>query len=63
MSALTLLTERAEAGENHSLKLKMNMLLVEVWARNGLYQFAPFIPHAKSLDYKSDFYKIFIMEY
>jgi hypothetical protein len=28
-----------------------------------LYQFAPFIPHAKSLDYKSDFYKIFIMEY
>jgi hypothetical protein len=29
-----------------------------------VYQFAPFIPHAKSLDYyKSDFYKIFIMEY
>jgi hypothetical protein len=29
-----------------------------------LCQFAPFIPHAKSLDYKSDFYKIFIiMEY
>jgi hypothetical protein len=29
-----------------------------------LYQFAPFIPHAKSLDYKSGFYKIFvIMEY
>jgi hypothetical protein len=29
-----------------------------------LYQFAPFIPHAKSLDYKSEFYKIFIiMEY
>jgi hypothetical protein len=39
------------------------MLLVEVWARNSLYQFARFIPHAKSLDYKSDFYKIFIMEY
>jgi hypothetical protein len=43
--------------------LKTDMLLVEVWARNSLYQFAPFIPHAKSLDYKSDFYKIFIMEY
>jgi hypothetical protein len=29
-----------------------------------LYQFAPFRPHEKSLDYKSDFYKIFIiMEY
>jgi hypothetical protein len=28
-----------------------------------LYQFTPFIPHAKSLDYKSDFYKIFMMEY
>jgi hypothetical protein len=29
-----------------------------------LYRFAPFIPHAKSLDYKSDIYKIFIiMEY
>jgi hypothetical protein len=41
----------------------MDMLLVEVWARNSLYQFAPFIPHANSLDYKSDFYKIFIMEY
>jgi hypothetical protein len=26
-----------------------------------LYQFAPFISHAKSLDYKSDFYKIFII--
>jgi hypothetical protein len=38
------------------------MLLVEVWARNSLYQFAPLIPHAKSLDYKSEFYKIFIME-
>jgi hypothetical protein len=39
------------------------MLLVEVWTRNSLYQFAPSIPNAKSLDYKSDFYKIFIMEY
>jgi hypothetical protein len=63
MSALTLLTETAEAEESRSLKLKTNMLLVEVWARNSLYQFAPFIPHAKSLDCKSDFYKIFIMEY
>jgi hypothetical protein len=52
---------RGEAEESRSLKLKTDMLLVEVWARN-LYQFTPFIPHAKSLDYKSDFYKIFIME-
>ena len=51
-------------GEGKSaLKLKTDMLLVEVWARNSLYQFAPFIPHAKSLEYNSDFYKIFIMEY
>jgi hypothetical protein len=63
MSALTLLTETAEAEESRSLKLKTDMLLVEVWARNSLYQFAPFIPHANSLDCKSDFYKIFIMEY
>ena len=63
MSVLSLLTERAEVEENRSLKLKTDMLLVEVWARNSLYQFAPFIPHAKSLDYRSDFYKIFIMEY
>jgi hypothetical protein len=62
-SALTLLTETAEAEESRSLKLKADMLLVEVWARNSLYQFTPFIPHAKSLDYKSDFYKIYIMEY
>jgi hypothetical protein len=63
MSALTLLTATAEAEESRSLKLKTDMLLVEVWARNSLCQFAPFIPHTKSLDYKSDFYKIFIMEY
>ena len=63
MSALALLTETAEAKESRALKLKTDMLLVEVWARNSLYQFAPFIPHAKSLEYKSDFYKIFIMEY
>jgi hypothetical protein len=64
MSALPLLlTERAEAEESRSLKLKTDMLLVQVWARNSVYhQFAPFIPHAKSLDYKSDFYKILIME-
>jgi hypothetical protein len=47
MSALTLLKERAEAEESRSLKLKTDMLLVEVWARNSLYQFAPFIPHTK----------------
>jgi hypothetical protein len=63
MSVLTLLTETAEAEESRSLKLKTDMLLVEVWARNSLCQFVPFIPHAKSLDYKSDFYKIFITEY
>jgi hypothetical protein len=63
MSALALLTETAEAKESRALKLKTDMLLVEVWARNSLYQFAPFIPHAKSLEYKSDFYQIFIMEY
>jgi hypothetical protein len=63
MSVLTLLTQTAEVEESRSLKLKMDMLLVEVWARNSLYQFAPFIPHAKSLDYKSDYYKIFIIEY
>jgi hypothetical protein len=63
MSALTLLKETAEAEESCSLKLKTDMLLVEIWARNSLYQFAPSIPHAKSLDCKSDFYKIFIMEY
>ena len=63
MSAITLLTETTEAEESRSLKLKTDMLLVEVWARNSLYQFAPFTPHEKSLDYKSDFYKIFIMEY
>jgi hypothetical protein len=40
------------------------MLLVVVWARNSLYyKLCPFIPQAKSLDYKSDLYKIFIMEY
>jgi hypothetical protein len=38
-------------------------LLVEVWARKSLHQFTPFIPHTKSLDYMSDFYKIVIMEY
>ena len=39
------------------------MALVELWARNSLYQFSPFIPHARSLDYNGDFYQIFIMEY
>jgi hypothetical protein len=63
MSALTLLTETAEAEASCSLKLKTGMLLVEVWARNSLYRFPPFIPHAKSLHYKSDSYKIFTMEY
>jgi hypothetical protein len=63
MSAPSLLTETAEVEKSRSLKLKTDMLLVEVWARNSLYQFTPFIPHAKSSDYKSDFYKIFIMEY
>jgi hypothetical protein len=58
MNALTLLTEIAEAEESCKLKVKTDMLLVEVWARNGMYQFAPFIPHAKSLDYKSDLYKM-----
>jgi hypothetical protein len=38
-------------------------MVLEVWAIHSLYQFTPFMPHAKSLDYKSDFYKIFIMEY
>jgi hypothetical protein len=63
LSALTLLTETAEVEESCSLKLKTDMLLVEVWARNSLFQFAPFIPHAKSLDYKSDFYRICLMKY
>jgi hypothetical protein len=62
MSALSLLTERAEAPESPGLKLKADMLLVEVWARKSLYEFSPFIPHARCLDYKSDFYQIFIME-
>jgi hypothetical protein len=39
MSALTLLTETAEAEGSHSLKLKTDMLLVEVWARKSLYKF------------------------
>ena len=39
------------------------MLLVEVWARNSLYQFSPFIPTERSLDYNNDFYNMFIMEY
>jgi hypothetical protein len=34
MSALTLLTETAEVEESRSLRLKTDMLLVEVWARN-----------------------------
>ena len=63
MSVITLLTKTTEVEESRSLKLKTDVLLVEVWAKNSLYQFTPFIPHAKSLDYKSDFYKIFIMEY
>jgi hypothetical protein len=37
MSALTLLTETAEAEESRALKLKTDMLLVEVWARNSFY--------------------------
>jgi hypothetical protein len=33
MSALTLLTERAEAEESRSLKWKTDMLLVEGWGK------------------------------
>jgi hypothetical protein len=65
MIALSLLTEEAimEAAESRSLKINTNMLLVEVWAQNSLYQFSPFIPHpAERLDYRSDFFGIFIME-
>jgi hypothetical protein len=62
MSSLTLLTEAGEAAESRSIKIKTDMALVELWARNSLYQFSPFIPHARSLDYNGDFYQIFIME-
>ena len=63
MSLLELLSEAGEAAESQSLKIKTDMLLVEVWARNSLYQFSPFIPQERSLDYKGDFYSVFIMEY
>ena len=39
------------------------MMLVEVWARNSLYQFLPFIPHDRILEYNGDFYNMFILEY
>ena len=63
MDSMSLLTEAGEAAESRNLKIKTGMLLVEVWARNSLYQFSPFIPHERSLDYNGDFYNMFIMEY
>jgi hypothetical protein len=56
------LTETSEAAESWSLTIKGGLLIAEVWARNSVYQFSPFISHAKSLDYKIDLYSIVIME-
>jgi hypothetical protein len=52
-----------EAAETRRLKVKLDLVLVEVWARNSLYQFAPFIPNESSLDYNGAFYSVFIIEY
>ncbi len=61
--SMTLLTEAGEVAESRSLKIRTDMMLVEVWARNSLYQFSPFIPHDRSLEYNGNFYNMFILEY
>ena len=61
MNSLTLLTKAGEKAVSRSLKIKTDMMLVEVWARNSLYQFSPFIPHDRSLEYNG--YNMFTLEY
>jgi hypothetical protein len=59
----TLLTMAGEAAETRRLKVNQDLNIVEVWARNSLYQFSPFIPNERSLDYNGEFYSVFIIEY
>ena len=61
--SMTLLTEAGEVAESRSLKIRTDMMLVEVWARNSLYQFSPFIPHDRSLEYNAGFFNMFILEF